>query len=140
MTTLETPPSFIALDPSIDSRSSDELRLRLRDPNASDGFVDGGWWPRSRDLSVELPPLLAEMFALGYDIRRVTYNILAWNSPPRTVSVSGRLVKLGGYRTQGIASIGLVDTSHWNTAHLKRIELAVIPPETEPALAERALV
>ena len=35
------------------------LRLRLKPKAATTGFVDGGWWPRSRDFAVELPGLLA---------------------------------------------------------------------------------
>jgi hypothetical protein len=109
------------------------LRLRRRDPRVV-GFVDGGWWPRSLDLGIELAPLLAEMFSAGYDIHRVTYNLARWDPAPRSVAVSGRLVKLGGYRTQNPALISLVDMSGW-----KRVDLLVILPDTHPRIAERAL-
>jgi hypothetical protein len=113
---------------------SDGLRLRRRDPGIAGGFVDGGWWPHSLDLSVELPPLLAELSSSGYDIHRVTYNLAAWDPAPRSLTVSGRLVKLGGYRTQDTASITLIDTSGW-----KRIDLVVVAPQTKPEIAERVL-
>src|SRR5690242_271557 len=35
------------------------LRLRLKPKAPTTGWVDGGWWPRSRDLAAELLDLLA---------------------------------------------------------------------------------
>jgi hypothetical protein len=43
-------------------------------------------------------------------------------------------VKLAGYRTQDAASISLVDTSGW-----KRVDLVVVPPQTDHPAAGRAL-
>jgi hypothetical protein len=136
MTTLEAP-TLSAMGPLQTTTPAPKgLRLRLRDPRDDDGFVDGGWWPRSLDLRVELPPLLTQMWSAGYDVFRVSYNMTAWHPvPPRRLIVSGRLVKLGGYRTQDPASISLVDSSGW-----KRVELVVIAPQTDPVMAERALV
>ena len=108
--------------------------MRLRSPAHVGGFVDGGWWPHSRDLTVELPPLLVAMWSGGYDVFRVMYNLMAWDLAPRKLIVSGRLVKLGGYRTQEAASISLVDGGGW-----KRIDVVVISPQTEHLIAERAL-
>jgi hypothetical protein len=34
-------------------------RLRLKPKAPQSGYVDGAWWPRSDDLSTELPDLLA---------------------------------------------------------------------------------
>lgn len=71
--------------------------MPLRDPGDGDGYVDGGWWPRSLDLRVELPPLLAEVWSAGYDVFRTTYDLTAWHPvPPRRLIVWCRLVKLGG--------------------------------------------
>ena len=137
MTTLETLPVPVPADLLETTTPNLAARLRLRpcDLDAAEGFVDGGWWPRSLDLRIELPPLLAEVWSAGYDVFRVSYNLTAWHpAPPRTLTVSGRLVKLGGYRTQHPASISLVDSSGW-----KRLDLMVIPPQTDPVFAERAL-
>jgi len=114
-TTVATPPTGV--------------RLRLRDPG-----VAGGWWPRTVDLTVELPPLLAEMYSAGCDVRSVSYNLTAWDPLPRRLRVPGHEVRLGGYRSQDPALISLVDTSGW-----QRVDLVVIPPETDPVLAGRAL-
>jgi Family of unknown function (DUF5994) len=80
MTTLETLPSLSAvgqLQPT--TSAADGLRLRLRGSGDGDGYVDGGWWPRSLDLGVELPPLLAEVWSGGYDVFRVSYDLTAWH-------------------------------------------------------------
>ncbi len=34
-------------------------RLRLKPKAPTTGYVDGAWWPRSDDLAIELPDLLA---------------------------------------------------------------------------------
>ena len=39
--------------------SRERLRLRLKPKAPTTGWVDGGWWPRSRDLAAELPGLLS---------------------------------------------------------------------------------
>lgn len=113
------------------------LRLRAQSPDRRrDRFVDGGWWPHSRDLTAELPPLLAAIEAAGYEpIRRVTYNLTAWDRPPRRLMVGGRLVKLGGFRTQDSALVTLSGKSAWIN-----IDLVTIASDTDPAVAERALV
>jgi len=63
MTLLDNLATFPAINPPEPAaiNTSDGLRLRLRGPGVVGGFVDGGWWPRTRDLSIELPPLLVEM-------------------------------------------------------------------------------
>lgn len=59
ITTLEDTPIPPAADPPGTTTPGpvDGLRLRWRDPGSSDEYIDGGWWPRSLDLSTELPPL-----------------------------------------------------------------------------------
>jgi hypothetical protein len=139
MTALDTAtalaPTALALAAlAVPPESANELRLHLRSPNHVGGFVDGGWWPRSLDLTVELPPLLTAMWSDGYDVFRVMYNLTAWDPAPHSLSVSGRRVKLGGYRLQDKASISLVGDGGW-----KRVDLVVVPPHTDPVVAERAL-
>jgi len=115
-------------------RASAGLRLRRRDPSPSDGFVDGGWWPRSLDLSVELRPLLAELSRAGHDVARVTYDPAAWNPAPDVLAGPGRPVTLASCTRQAASSIGLTDVSG-----SKHTELVVIPPHTDPHVARRIL-
>jgi len=113
-----------------------ELRVLLRGPGGVGTFVDGGWWPRTRDLVAELPPLLAAVEAAGYsEIRRVSYALNAWNGPPpRKAAMLNRIVRLGGFRYQDAAGITLIDSGGW-----KRVSLVVVPPSAAPLLAQRAL-
>lgn len=118
--------------------SHQPCRVELRsmdDPSSrSTSYIDGGWWPRSLDLVEELPPLLAHVRRAGFHTVRVTYRLHAWAESPRRIVVDGQRITLGGYRKQIEDTIGLVDTSGQ-----KRLELLVIPPDTDPAVAQRAL-
>jgi Family of unknown function (DUF5994) len=119
-----------ASDPTRDDR------IALRRPADTCAFVDGGWWPRSLDLIAELPALLMAGEAAGYgEVRRVSYALTAWDGhPPRRSTMLNRVIKLGGFHFQNPAEISLVDSSGW-----KRITLVVVPPDTDPAVARRAL-
>jgi hypothetical protein len=117
---------------SVPPAPPDDLRLRLR-ANLGSGFVDGGWWPRSGDLNTELPPLLMAMWSAGHQVYRVTYDVASWERSPRRMTVSGRRVKVDGYRYD-TAKLSLVDLSGWS-----RIDLVVIPPATDAQVAHRAL-
>src|SRR5919112_5460245 len=62
------------------------LRLRLKPKAATTGVVDGGWWPRSRDLAVELPGLLAVLAVRLGRIERVSYHLTEWAPAVRKIS------------------------------------------------------
>ncbi|MBS2965875.1 hypothetical protein KGA66_22695 [Actinocrinis puniceicyclus] len=115
-------------------RASAGLRLRRREPSVADGFVDGAWWPRSLDLSVELPPLLAELSRAGHDVARVSYDPAAWNPAPGVLAGPGRPVTLDGSARQAPASVSLADISG-----ARHTELVVIAPHTDPHVAQRVL-
>jgi hypothetical protein len=74
----------------------------------------GSWWPRSRNLTAELPALLRTLWSGGHDIHRVVYNPTVWNTASRAMAVSGRYVKLDGRQTQDPSTIVLIDNSGWN--------------------------
>ncbi|MEU0883868.1 DUF5994 family protein [Lentzea sp. NPDC005914] len=60
------------------------LRSRLRPQALTTGYVDGAWWPPSRDLAAELPaPLAVPAVRLG-EIPRATG---FWTRPPHTADV-----------------------------------------------------
>jgi hypothetical protein len=107
-------------------------RLRLKPRGPVTGFVDGGWWPRSRDLPAELPALLAVLAVRLGPVESVSYNLDAWGPMPRKITLDGRLVRLAGYRSQHPATIEVLSAAH-------RLTLLVVPPEATPQAAHDAL-
>ena len=87
------------------------VRISFRQPVTAAGFVDAGWWPRSRALTVELPPLLDVLWTACRDVTRVSYNVASWEPAPRRRRVEGRLVRLGGFRGQDPLLLALFDRS-----------------------------
>ena len=61
-------------------RGGIDVRVSLR-ADAGDGnsAFDGAWFPRSRDLAVELPELIAELDRRGVRVERFTYALDAWS-------------------------------------------------------------
>jgi hypothetical protein len=109
-----------------------QLRLRLKPVAPATGHVDGAWWPRSRDLSAELPSLLAELGARLGRIDRVTYQLGEWQEPDRRLAVEEHVVRLEGFRSQRADSLTVVA---WD----RRLTLLVVPPETDSDTAQQAL-
>lgn len=76
------------------------LRLRLKPKANSTGHVDGGWWPRSRDLSAELPALVHVLAVRLNQVTEVAYAVEAWDTPPQQLIVDGKPLRLEGFRSQ----------------------------------------
>ena len=95
---------------------------------------DGGWFPRSNDLSVELPELIAELDRRGVRVERFTYALDAWLPLPRKVVVQGRVVRTGGFRSMDPLVVCLT----WAEG-TRRADLLVVPPETDVLTGARAL-
>jgi hypothetical protein len=110
-------------------------RVSFRQPVSDEGFIDAGWWPRSRDLAVELPPLIDVLWTSFRDVTRVSYAVDFWDPAPRQLRVEGKVVRLRGFHTQMPMLLSLVDA--WDS---ERIDVLVIRPETDPEVAERALI
>ena len=64
----KTEPSGAAAAPA------EAARISFRQPVSSAGFIDAAWWPRSLDLTTELPPLLEMLRAAAREINRITFN------------------------------------------------------------------
>lgn len=109
-------------------------RVSFRQPVTASGFVDAGWWPRTRDLTAELPTLLELLWDVDRDITRVSFNLDAWQPAPRRMQLHGKSVRLGGFHHQSPLLVTL--TNSWGH---DRIDLLVIPPETDAATARHAL-
>ena len=96
-------------------------RLSLKPESATTGFVDGAWWPTSRDLAAEMPSLLAALGDRAGVVERVSYNIDAWNAVPRKVRVDGHVVRMGGFRSQSAATLKVLGEP-------RTLTLLVVPP------------
>jgi hypothetical protein len=108
--------------------------LRLKPKAPATGYVDGAWWPRSRDLGAELPAL-AEVLAvrLGH-IERATFGLSTWDATPRRLLVDGYRLHLEGFHYQ---DQNVVQVTGSNGG---RVSLLVVPPETNESVAHDALL
>lgn len=113
----------------------DSARISFRQPVSTSGFIDAAWWPRSLDLTAELPALLDGLWSAGRDIIRVTYNLKAWDAAPRHLQIEGRTVRLGGFATSDPTTVRLTDG--WAR---ERIDVLVLAPDSDPDVAQRALM
>ena len=123
-------PSSLAL-PVEDSRERPRLRLKPKAPTT--GWVDGGWWPRSRDLAAELPGLLSVLAVRMGRIERVSYHLGEWGPTPHKISCGGGVVRLEGYRSQHANTVDLL-------APGQRVTLLVVAPETSAPTAHAVLM
>ncbi|MGA8112361.1 MAG: DUF5994 family protein [Actinocatenispora sp.] len=108
------------------------LRLRMAPSGQGRGELDGAWWPRSRNLRAELPPLIEALDAWlaeagpehgGY-VSRVAVSLTSWVKAPGHLAVDGRRIELSWF--------GAVDahTLSASCPNGRRIDLLVVPPET----------
>ncbi|WP_428949902.1 DUF5994 family protein [Streptomyces sp. cg35] len=97
------------------------------------GLLDGAWWPRSRDLVAELPPLAAVLDPLWGRMTRVAVNPMLWPVVPRKVTVGDHVLKVGWFTPE-------LDPHKLLLSYgIGRWDLLVIPPETRPASAARLM-
>jgi hypothetical protein len=121
--------------PDAGFRGGIDVRVSLRaDAGTGGSAFDGAWFPRSRDLTVEVPELIAELDRRGVRIERFTYALDAWSPAPRKVVVQGRTVRTGGFRSMDPGIVCLT----WDGG-MKRADLLVVPPETDVLTGARAL-
>ena len=125
MTATVSPPTT-----SEDRRPMSPVRLSLAPAGSAPLLLDGAWWPRSRDLTAELPALASVLDPLWGRVTRVTVNPAQWPVVPRKVPVAGHVVKVGWFRfEQDEHELLLL------SYHVGRWNLLVVPPQTPPAAA-----
>ncbi|GAX58287.1 DUF5994 family protein [Streptomyces olivochromogenes] len=116
------------------SSSPPPLRLRLAPPGTAPALIDGAWWPRSRDLTAELPALTAVLDPLWGRITHVTVNPTFWPVIPHKIPVQGHVVKVGWFKAeQDPHKLLLLSYT------VGRWDLLVIPPETDDVTAARLM-
>lgn len=110
------------------------LRLRLKPEAPATGYIDGAWWPRSRNLTTELPSLAEGLAVRLGRVVRVAYALSAWDTAPRRFEVDGYQVRLEGFTYQDQNIIHVTDTNRG------RISLLVIPPGMPEPAGHEALM
>lgn len=128
--TTQTPPEAPPETPPEQAQSALPPRFALAPEGSSPALLDGAWWPYSRDLAVELPPLIALLDKRWDRITHVTVNPAHWPEIPHKVPVPGHVVKAGWFAAeQDPHKLMLLSyrTGRW--------DLLVVPPETDPETA-----
>lgn len=108
------------------------LKLKPKSPTIT-GHVDGAWWPRSRDLAAELPALVSALAVRLDGIERISYRLPEWDPSVRKLRLSGSVVHLSGYQFLTANTVAIF-------ARRQQISLLVVPAETSPQVAARALM
>lgn len=109
-------------------------RLRLKPKAPSSGYVDGAWWPRSDDLTAELPDLLAVLSVRLGPIGRVIYKLNEWAEVPKKFATDGRTIRLDGYRLQPVNTVEVLGLNR------RRIVLLVVSPLADPDQAHAIMM
>ncbi|TDC50933.1 hypothetical protein E1212_13390 [Jiangella ureilytica] len=102
-------------------------------PVDRDSVLDGAWWPRSRELAAELPALLTALQERDVVVARVAYGPDSWEPAGRKTRVAGRVIALGWFRTIDPHSVSVTSLDGRD-----RLDLLVVPPDDDKALAGRA--
>ena len=120
---------------SIGSIAPERLPLRLRiSTQIGRDSLDGGWWPQTRDLAVELADLVDHFPPEQGRIVRALYSPPDWNQPPRRIPVAGRYVKVGCFPRD---DTHLIDLTLSDRTVLR---VLVVPPELSADQGQEALL
>ena len=124
----------LAAPAPVDDRPAPTLRLRLKPKGSQAGYVDGSWWPRSRDLVSEVPELARVLAVRIGRVTRVAFPYAAWDIPPGQITVDGSMTRLEGFRHQDDYIV------HVSGPDRRRISLLVIPPNATTIAAHDAMM
>ncbi|MFH8344015.1 DUF5994 family protein [Streptomyces sp. NPDC018045] len=120
--------------PAATARPVLPTRLALLPQGTGLHRIDGAWWPRTRHLADELPPLLDTLAPRWGRITRVTVDNAMWHTGPnrlvlgrRVIHIS-RSVGMGHHRSVCLLALGT-----------GRCDLRVIAPDTPPDQAEHIM-
>lgn len=109
-------------------------RVCLKPHSDHPGMVNGAWWPRSRDLTRELPALIAALDERWATIIRVTVNVRMWPAIPKRMRTGAHVVRVGWFDAeQDPHDICLL------SYRAQRWDLLVIPPQFDPVRAARLM-
>jgi hypothetical protein len=110
-------------------------RLRLEPIGSRHALLDGGWWPHSTDPVAELPGLVLAIDSVRGPVTRLVLSADGWEVHPHRLGVAGRILRLGYFTSQPVALLTVLcgDTGD-------RVDLLIVPPETDAGTAEAAMM
>jgi Family of unknown function (DUF5994) len=108
-------------------------RLQLKPAHGSAGGVQGGWWPLTDQLYIELRHLLAALSSRSGTIDRVTYDQNSWASASLRMEFRGHSVILEPSKTSP-------NTLTVSGKKFGTLVLLVVPPDTDPRAAHAAVM
>ncbi|MFD7786462.1 DUF5994 family protein [Streptomyces sp. NBC_01232] len=106
--------------------------LRLETTQSRQGLLDGAWWPRSRNVTIELPALITALTAHLGPITRVGLDASAWGDVPTRLVIDGQVVHLDADPVGD-------DTVLVTRGHNDHFALLVVPPDTTADAAREAM-
>jgi Family of unknown function (DUF5994) len=109
------------------------VRLSLVPATLPRAGLGGGWWPRSRDATAELPGLIAELSARAGRVSRVALQVGAFDNIPHRLAVGGRTVRVAWFKYMNPNTVILT------MADRDDLVLLLVPPLAPPAAAAQAL-
>lgn len=112
--------------------SPDALRVALAAPRRNRP-LDGGWWPHSRDLAVELAELVAGLPPGAGRAVRAVYSPPDWDTPPRRVPLARGYLKVGSFPRDDSHVLDLLMLDGTT------LRLLVVPSTADPRQARSAL-
>lgn len=126
MTTSTSPPTNQAPERA-------PLRLRMA-VQTGRNRIDGGWWPQSRDLAVEVADLV-DHFPEGLgDITRAVFSPPDWDRSERRVPVARGVLRLGSFPRDDTHLMCLIMTD------MRILRVLVVPPVFTQSQGEEALL
>ena len=108
------------------------LRLRLSDPDRPHP-LDGGWWPQTADLSVEMADLVDEFPADRGRIVRALYSPPDWEDAPKRVTTARGYIETAAFARE-FSPVMILTTSN-----RQKLCLLVIPSSLSASQGEAAL-
>ena len=126
------PPAGFLADGVHESMRPGTALLRLTTTHERRNILDGAWWPRSRNLTAELPGLISALTERLGPITRIGLDSAAWDELPTRMTIDDRVVHID------VFSVG-DDTALVTRGNQDYFSLLVVPPDTPPEAARAAM-
>jgi uncharacterized protein DUF5994 len=108
------------------------LRLRLSDPDRPHP-LDGGWWPQTRNLAVEMADLVNAFPQDRGRIVRAMYSPPDWDDEPKRVTTARGYIEVAPFKRE-FSPVMILTTSE-----RRKLCLVTIPCDLSEAQGEAAL-